>query len=103
MVRELYSLVMNPDRNPLARLPRTVAFQLMTSLAWLWSLVFSFWIGSLAFFGPSAAVHVTLLVGVFFTADIFAKAREQKVVSYDMLFAARRDGCARYDDVWGAP
>lgn len=103
MVHELYSLVMNPNKNPLAALPRTVAFQLMTSLAWLWSLVFSLWIGSLAIFGPSAAVHVILLIGVFYTADIFAKARNEKVVSYDMLFADRRDGCARYDDVWGAP
>ena len=103
MVRELYSLIMNPDKNPLAALPKSVAFQLMTTLAWLWSLVFSFWIGSLAVFGPSATVHVLLLIGVFFTADLFAKARKKKFVRYDMLFADRRDGCARYDDVWGAP
>jgi hypothetical protein len=103
MARELYSLIMNPRKNPLAALPRTVAFQLMTSLAWLWSLVFSFWIGSMAIFGPSAAVHVILLIGIFFTADIFAKARKQKVVSYDMLFTDRPDGCARFDDVWGTP
>jgi hypothetical protein len=26
---------------------------------------------------------------------------ERKSVSYDMLFSDPKDGCARYDDVWG--
>lgn len=103
MLRDAYAVVMDPDKNPLAGLPKIVTFQLMTTLAWMWSAVFSLWIGSISFFGPSAAGHAILLVGVFFTADIFAKARKQQPVSYDMLFADRKDGCARYDDIWGAP
>ncbi len=103
MIRDAYAAVMDPNKNPLVRLPRMVRFQLMTSLAWMWSLVFSLWIGSLTVFGPSVAGHMILLIGVFFTADTFARARNQQRPSYDMLFADRKDGCARYDDVWGAP
>ena len=103
MVRDAYAAVMDPNRNPLSRLPKVVTFQLMTTLAWMWSLVFSFWIGSLALFGPSALVHTILLVGVFFTVDVFRMARKQRATSYDMQFADPKDGCARYDDVWGAP
>jgi hypothetical protein len=103
MFRDAYTAVMDPGKNPLAALPKMVTFQLMTSLAWMWSIVFSFWVGSLAVFGPSMAGHVVLLIGVFFTVDVFSRARERRQVTYDMLFAHKKDGCARYDDVWGAP
>lgn len=78
-MHNIYSLVMDPHRNPLAGLPKIVRFQLMTSLAWMWSMVFSLWLGSMAIFGPSAAVHMLLLVGVFFTADIFAMAKKRRL------------------------
>lgn len=104
MISDTYSAIMDPNKNPLAALPKMVTFQLMTTLSWMWSIVFSSWVGSLAVFGPSMAVHVILLVGVFFTIDVFAKARQRHpTTSYDMLFADKRDGCAKYDDVWGAP
>ena len=94
---------MDPNRNPLSGLPKVVTFQLMTTLAWMWSFVFSFWIGSLAIFGPSVLVHTILLVGVLFTVDVFRMARKKRRASYDMLFSDPKDGGARYDDVWGAP
>jgi hypothetical protein len=81
MIRDAYSAVMDSSKNPLAALPRMVTFQIMTTLSWMWSIVFSFWIGSLAVFGPSMAAHVILLIGVFFTVDVFSRARQQRQAS----------------------
>ena len=100
-MRHLYQLVMDPNVNPLSALPRMLRFQLMSVLSFMWSFVFATWIGLLAAFGPLVAVHMVLLVGIFFTSAVFLKAKEMQPLSYDMLFKDRRDGCARYDDVWG--
>ena len=67
-------LVMSPNANPLKSLPKNgVRFQLMTTLAFMWSFIFTMWIGSMQFFGPSAVMHTVVLIGVFFTAEIFKK------------------------------
>ena len=102
MVKSLYNLVMDPNRNPLQALPKMVRFQYMVVLAYMWSAVFSIYIGTIALLGPSIAAHTILLVGVFFTADIFRRARA-RALSYDELFQNKVDGTAMYDDVWGAP
>jgi hypothetical protein len=68
----------------------------------MWSAVFSIYIGAIALFGPSIAVHTILLLGVFFTADVFRRARA-RALGYDELFRSPVDGTAMYDDVWGAP
>ena len=75
MIKESYAAVMSPNTNPLNRLPKIVRFQLMTSLAFMWSFIFTMWIGSVQFFGPSAVAHTLVLIGVFFTAEIFKKAK----------------------------
>ena len=75
MFKESYALVMSPNSNPLKGLPKMVRFQLMTTLAFMWSFIFTMWIGSMQFFGPSAVVHTLVLIGVFFTAEIFKKAK----------------------------
>ena len=76
MIKESYAVVMSPNTNPLNRLPKIVRFQLMTSLAFMWSFIFTMWIGSVQFFGPSAVAHTLVLIGVFFTAEIFRKAKD---------------------------
>jgi hypothetical protein len=43
------------------------------------------WSGTIAVVGPSIAAHTILLIGVFFTADIFRRARNRSL-SYDELF-----------------
>lgn len=75
MVKSLYNLVMDPNRNPLQALPKMVRFQYMVVLAYMWSAVFSIYIGTIALLGPSIAAHTILLIGVFFTADVFRRAR----------------------------
>ena len=102
MIKSLYNLVMDSERNPLRALPKVVRFQYMVILAYMWSAVFSIYIGTIAYLGPSIAVHTILLIGVFFTADIFRRARK-RALSYDELFKDPTDGGAMYDDVWGAP
>ena len=102
MVKYLYDLVMDPNRNPLQALPKMVRFQYMVILAYMWSVVFSIYLGTIAVLGPSIAAHTILLIGVFFTADIFRRARDRSL-SYDELFKDPADGTAMYDDVWGAP
>jgi hypothetical protein len=79
MVKFLYDLVMNPDRNPLQALPKMVRFQFMVVLAYMWSVVFAVYVGMIALVGPSIVVHTILLIGVFFTADIFRRAHRRSL------------------------
>ncbi|MEM7021217.1 MAG: hypothetical protein AAF637_01360, partial [Pseudomonadota bacterium] len=74
----------------------------MVVLAYMWSAVFGLYIGAISLIGPSIAVHTILLLGVFFTAEVFQRARE-RALSSDELYVEPGDGTARYDDVWGAP
>jgi len=77
MLKQTYDLVMSSDRNPLATLPKKTRFQLMSVLAYMWTAVFVVWTGQIVLFGPSVVGHTILLVGVFFTADIFRLARRR--------------------------
>jgi len=101
MLPQMYNAVMNPDVNPLRRLPRAVRFQIMTYLAMMWSIVFCVWIGAVSLIGPSLAVHAILLAGVYFTADVFRRVSRPVRVDHWAKFRDPRDGCARYDDIWG--
>ena len=102
MIRNAYNVVMNPELNPLRGLPKIVRFQLMSALALMWSIVFSVWSGMIAWAGPSMAAHAILLVGVFFTADVFRRASRKNSVDHRAQYRDPGDGCARYDDLWGA-
>lgn len=102
MIAYSYSLIMNPEQNPLRTLPRMVRFQYMMVLAYMWSAVFAIWIGHMAVFGASVVGHSVLLVGFFFTADIFRRAQKQPVSHRDAM-RDPRDGTVLYDDIWGAP
>lgn len=79
MVRDLYDLVMDSEKNALSALPKTVRFQLMIVLAYMWSGIFAIWTGYMALFGPSLLAHTILLLGVFFTAEIFSWARNRRL------------------------
>ena len=102
MLRDMYKSVMDSEVNPLRNLPKIVRFQIMASLSYMWSAVFCIWAGLVSYVGFSIAAHTVLLIGVFFTANIFRRAKSGQLVTYDQLFKDPKDGCARYDDVWGA-
>ena len=73
---KLYHLVMDSRYNPLAHVPDTSTRHLvMQMLAWMWCIVFSMWMGSIAVFGVSAIVHTILLAGVFITVGVFETAK----------------------------
>jgi hypothetical protein len=40
MLTTYWDAVMNEDRNPLARLPKVVRFQIMAVLALMWTVIF---------------------------------------------------------------
>lgn len=102
MFSNVYAAIMNPEINPLRSLPRPVRFQLMTMLSVMWSIVFCTWSGLLLYVGPSIGAHMVLLVGIFLTAETFRRAGRGDLVDHRAKFRDSRDGCARYDDMWGA-
>ncbi|MEQ9642060.1 MAG: hypothetical protein RIM84_18700 [Alphaproteobacteria bacterium] len=102
MLRKLYALIMDENLNPLSRLPKMVRFQYMMILSFMWSTVFTLWIGSAMVLGPTVIGHVAVLIAVFFTADVFRRARAQAGHHRDRMRDGR-DGTVLYDDVWGAP
>ena len=102
MIRRFYDLVMDPERNPLSALPKKVRFQYMLILSYLWSAAFTLWIGSFAILGPTVAGHAVLLIAIFFTGDIFRRARVRARSHRDEM-RNPRDGTVLYDDLWGAP
>jgi hypothetical protein len=101
MFSRTYAIIMSPEANGLFRLPKIVQFQIMTVLALMWSVVFSVWFGTVSMIGPSMAAHAILLVGIFFTADIFRRSDTGGNLDHRKHYKDQRDGCARYDDLWG--
>ena len=77
---KLYRLVMDSRHNPLSHIPDTTTRHLvMQMLAWMWCIVFSTWMGSIAVFGVSATVHAILLAGVFVTVGVFETAKRHPI------------------------
>ena len=52
--------------------------------------------------GVSMAAHSILLLGIFFTADIFRRSEPVQSTDHRAKYRDPNDGCARYDDIWGA-
>ena len=77
MFTQAYRVVMDPSENPLSKLPKIVRFQYMSILSYMWSGIFAFWLGSIWLVGPSLIAHSLLLVGVFFTSEIFALLKKE--------------------------
>ena len=98
-MRDFYTVLMDPAKNPLSGLPKVQRFQIMTYLGIMWSTLFTFGIGYWAIYGQLVVFHVLLALGVTFTATTFFEARQQS--HRDVI--KRADGTPMYDDIWGAP
>ncbi|MEQ8824436.1 MAG: hypothetical protein RIC14_08685 [Filomicrobium sp.] len=98
-----YRSVMHPDYNPLNRLPRVRAYQLMVVLSWMWTGIFCASFAGWAWFGELMIAHVLLLVGTLITVATFQiSPRKQEALHRPTARDfPRADGTARYDDVWG--
>ena len=99
-MKKIYQMIMDDEVNPFQKLPRVTRFQIMTSLAYMWSAIFSAAIGSYLFFGTLVVFHTLVLVGLFITAYMFNKADQNKLNHRD-AYRDEKDGCAKYDDIWG--
>ena len=102
MIRQMYDAVMDPQTNPFRALPPKVRLHYMMILSYMWSAVFTIWVGAPMLFGPAVIGHIAILIAIFFTAEVFRRAREQAVSHRDRM-RDTRDGTALYDDLWGAP
>jgi len=101
MLRNAYVSVMDDDLNAFSQLPKTTRFQLMIMLSWVCSAVFAVSAGTYYVFGTSVIAHTAILIAIFFTADLFRRARDGKVHHRDAM-RNKHDGTALYDDLCGA-
>ena len=93
----IYSSVMDSNHNPLSKLPAMQRFQIMTYLGLMWTTIFCLGTGTWLWYGHLVALHVGVALGFLITGWTFHAA--QKTRTY--RDHPRKDGTARYDDVWG--
>ena len=83
-VYDCWNSVMNYERNPLRHIPDLHArHMIMQVLAWMWCIVFSFYIGSFFVFGVSAIAHVALLGAIAITVGTF-EAGKRGINPFDL-------------------
>ena len=90
--------LMNEQKNPLSNLPPMQRFQIMSILGLMWTLIFCIGSGAWLWFGELAIAHTLAAAGFLVTGLTFHTANSQ-IKSY--RDQPRKDGSARYDDVWG--
>ena len=77
-VYDSWNSVMNADRNPLRHIPDLqTRHMVLQILAWMWCMVFSFYVGSFIAFGVSAIAHVLLLAAIVVTVGTFETAKRR--------------------------
>jgi hypothetical protein len=76
--------VMNMDKNPLRHIPDTATRHMVLQvLAWMWCIVFSFYVGSFWVFGISAVAHIFLLAAIVITVATFETAKRRPTFFQD--------------------
>ena len=75
-VYDSWNGIMNADKNPLRHIPDTnTRHMVLQVLAWMWCIVFSFYVGSFWVFGVSAIAHVFVLGAIAVTVATFETAK----------------------------
>jgi len=78
MIKQTWALVMDSERNPLRHIPDiNTRHMVMQVLAWMWCIIFSMYLGSIAAFGVSASIHALLIAGIFITLGTFETAKRR--------------------------
>jgi hypothetical protein len=89
-----YDAIMNSNINPLSNIPdNSVRHLAMQVLAWMWCIVFSFYVGSITIFGYTAIAHALLIGAVFATVGTFKVAGSNPnilVSGYHTMSRARK-------------
>ena len=77
-VYECWTSIMDADINPLRHIPDTqVRHMVLQVLAWMWCIVFSFYVGSFFVFGVSTVAHALILGAIAVTVGTFETARHK--------------------------
>ena len=77
-VYDSWNSVMDADKNPLKHIPDlNTRHMILQRLAWMWCMVFSFYVGSFVVFGISAIAHVLLLAAIVITVATFETAKRR--------------------------
>ena len=98
-MKQLFDLVMDPQRNPLRHVPPAQRFQAMLLLSVMWTTIFTAAVGIWYAYDELLVGHLLVLTGIAITAHVFRGGTAKRVTYRD---CPREDGSARYDDVWGA-
>ena len=78
-----WNAVMNADK-PLRHIPDLHARHMVLQvLAWMWCIIFSFYVGSFWVFGVSAIAHVLLLGAIAVTVGTFEVAKRKIILKPD--------------------
>lgn len=80
MIREMYDVVMNEEKNGFRSLPVYVRFQLMAILSYMWSAIFTIGIGAYSYFQTTVILHLLLIGGIMITSKYFSDARKKKCI-----------------------
>jgi Flp pilus assembly protein TadB len=100
-MRTWYSLIMDPELNPLSTLSPLRRLQLMSYLSLIWTAIFCAAAGAWAWYGQLIVAHVVLAMGLLATGWTFNSARAEACQKTTYRDYPLSDGTARYDDVWG--
>ena len=80
-IYDTWHSVMNHDVNPLRHIPDTNTRHMVTQvLAWMWCIVFSFYVSSFVVFGISAIAHTLFLAAIAITVGTFETAKRKPEV-----------------------
>ena len=96
-MKKHYQLVMDSNVNPLKDLPRVRRYKIMLLLGAMWTIAFCAAVGAWLWLGHLLLAHFIIAGCFLITGSTFQQAR---VVSTYRDYP-RKDGTARYDDVWG--
>ena len=70
---------MDHEKNPLKNIPNIqVRHMVLQLLAWMWCIVFSFYLGSIVVFGISAIAHLFVIAAIVITVATFKSAKKIK-------------------------
>ena len=96
-MRAIYQTVMDSELNGLRLLPKSRRLQVMIYLSIMWTMVFCAVTGIWLMFGPLLIGHLLLVAATCITAATLNHEMRRKTYRDQ----PRKDGTARYDDVWG--
>ena len=78
-INDCWNGVMDHEKNPLRSIQNIqVRHMVLQLLAWMWCIVFSFYLGSILFFGISAIAHMLLIAAIVITIGTFKYAESYK-------------------------